>query len=161
MERISGEVFDPYYQEVAQQILNNIKRRPLKEARAQDILEYWITQAPQISEKQAEAIGILWMTKILGASSEAAQNFAHGNTLSEEIGMRHAGKTDHTPDGKVFWEGVREAVPEMVRENDLSYLTEVDGDGHAAWRMICTIDQIIWRNNFLTTQLVSNSLLYK
>lgn len=173
MPRILGETPDPFAQKMAERIIENVRKQPYKDAHAQQIIEYWIRQASGISKDQSKEIGMLWLTKILGVDEKSAELFSSDDWESKEyldvyqkIGYLHAGSRTFKPDAEAFWKGVHDAVPEMVKDDDLGYLintdTGDDGDGAwAAWAMIEAIDQVKPMQGFLTTHLVSNALLYK
>ncbi len=123
------------------EIISNVRERPFKDERVQQLYEHWIKHAPQLSPEVKDQIGILWMTKILGVSDDVADGFVKEDRDAwNEVGNLHSGFKAHDAEG--FWREVDELVPGFLSEEDLNLLISVDEDGSGAWSMICNFDHI-------------------
>ncbi|HJY98310.1 MAG TPA: hypothetical protein VJ227_01200 [Patescibacteria group bacterium] len=160
MTEIPGETPKSWGEMFLEQALKNIRKHPHPDPLAQERSEYWLLTSPQMTPEKAHAIGMLWLTKILGVSQETAYKFAGGDIGSSEVGLLHAGVNRKRMDYKSFWTGVYIVVPEMARDGDINYLLKKDKDASFAWEMIHHIDYVNPRNDFLTTHIVTNKLLY-
>ena len=94
--------------------LGVVRDRPLKEQRAQDILESWIKNGPLLSEEAGKEIGNLYIKEILGLDPKNT----NWNEIGDKLSEIKAGKDSV----KKFWEGVNKVAPELATGQDLEYI---------------------------------------
>ena len=121
-------------------ILNNLRAQPLKDPRVQRVHEQWYENAPLIPSAIKDVIGLLYMTKVLGAKEKTVSKFTNGDRDAWlKIGSLHEGRSEIESDIKGFWEGVDKLVPGFISKKDLKYLIKVDEGkwgAEGAWSMI-------------------------
>jgi hypothetical protein len=151
-----------YPQGLIQRTIDNLRKSPFKDPRAQAISEKWIRKAYGVPDSALTQIGMLWMTKILAVNQDTAKAFVAGDLKADyEIGMLHAGSRTRKPDIKGFWEGVSQVAPQLAQGKDLAYLVKNDHQGEGAWLMICHLAYIKPDSTHLTTKLEINAICYK
>jgi hypothetical protein len=156
----STEITDGFRGQLIEDALLRIRENPFKDPRVKSVSEFWIREAFNVTAAQAEKIGSLWITEILGCDENTVNAFKQ-DVVNDEVGIKHAGSVDYTPNSRRFWQELQKVAPKLVPQEHMEYIIENDVKGDAAWALIMWIDELNPRTNFLTTRLVNNALLYK
>ena len=110
-----------------------------KDERAQRLSDLWFSQQKTATVEQKDAVGLAYISKVLGLGDDAAQRFARDDrNVYHQVGMRQGGADHYTPDLAGFWAKMREFFPGTYTDEDISFLVEKGGVGatwHFLWRL--------------------------
>lgn len=131
-----------------------------RDPKVKGIIDNWNSNAPNLSKKTLDKIGELWITQILDCDENTLNAFI-ADEVNDEIGLKQVGDINFIANIKGFWNGVKNAAPEIITSDDLEYLIENDYRAKFAWSLILALDGFLPLEDCIPTKLVGNAINYR
>lgn len=127
----------------------------------QRLSDLWFSQRATAAVEQKNAVGLAYISHVLGLGDDAARRFAEGDrNVDHQVGLRHAGSERYTADLEKFWAQVREIFPGVYTDDDVSFLVE-HGGVEATWSFQGQLEIPLAEDSPVLRALLVNAHAYK